>query len=117
MLFSEELSDLFFRSDLYPLKYRNKIVPSLFLCQSPAVLALDYLEFSCEQCNPSPETVDRVIVMIKALGNAGRLTTNPINLLYCGLDSNYKNVTVAVLQSLRTIPHSPEVSVWYMLCF
>ena len=61
------------------------------------------------KCTASPETVDTLIIVIKALGNAGRLSMEPIELLDCGLDSNYRNVTVAVLHSLRTLPRTKEV--------
>ena len=61
-----------------------------------------------EHCEATPETVDDVIVTLKAIGNAGRMHSKPTELVKCAQGANYLNVSVVAMETIRHMPYCPD---------
>ncbi|XP_031551894.1 apolipophorins-like [Actinia tenebrosa] len=58
------------------------------------------LYMNLELCKATPETVDEIIFILRAIGNSRFVETSPVDLVYCALKSNYKNISAAALEVL-----------------
>lgn len=71
--------------------------------------AVDYLEGQLPQhCDATPETVDNVIIILKAIGNAGRMRSKATELVKCSQGANYLNVSVVAIETIRRMHFCPD---------
>ncbi|XP_068740726.1 uncharacterized protein [Montipora capricornis] len=70
--------------------------------------AVDFLEKPLPLCHATPDTVDDVILRLKALGNAGIMRSNTTKLVECALNANYLNVSVVAVETIRRMPFCPD---------
>lgn len=71
--------------------------------------AVDFLEKQLPlHCDANPETVDDVIITLKAIGNAGRMRSKATNLVECSQGANYLNVSVVAIETIRRMPYCPD---------
>ena len=71
--------------------------------------AVDYLEGQLPQhCDATPETVDDVIIILKAIGNAGRMRSKATELVKCSQGANYLNVSVVAIETIRRMHFYPD---------
>ena len=69
---------------------------------------MDFLEKPLPLCHATPDTVDDVILRLKALGNAGIMRSNTTKLVECALNANYLNVSVVAVETIRRMPFCPD---------
>lgn len=73
--------------------------------------AVDFLEKQIpKHCDATPDTVDDVIITLKAIGNAGRLRSKATELVKCSQGANYLNVSVVAIETIRRLPYCPDTS-------
>ena len=71
--------------------------------------AVDFLEKQLPQhCDATPDTVDDVIVTLKAIGNAGRMRSKATELVKCSQGANYLNVSVIAIETIRRMPYCAD---------
>lgn len=58
------------------------------------------LYMNVDHCKATPETVDEIIFVLRAIGNSRYMETSPSELVDCALRSNYKNISAIALQVL-----------------
>lgn len=67
--------------------------------------AVDFLEKQLpKHCDATPDTVDDLIISLKAIGNAGRIRSKPVKLVECSQGANYLNVSVVAIETIRRLP-------------
>lgn len=67
--------------------------------------AVDFLEKQLpKHCDATPDTVDDLIISLKAIGNAGRMRSKPVELVKCSQGANYLNVSVVAIETIRRLP-------------
>ena len=77
--------------------------------QSHEVMKIvDFLEKPLPRCHATPETVDEVIMTLKGLGNARTIRSDTRQLIQCALGTNYLNVSVVALETIRRMPYCPD---------
>ena len=71
--------------------------------------AVDFLEKQLpKHCHATPDTVDDVIITLKAVGNAGRMRSKAKELVECSQGANYLNVSVVAIETIRRLPFCAE---------